>query len=46
MSTEPGQLHMATFEVEPSGRINEMREAYDLKSVLDQIEAAGFTVPK
>jgi limonene-1,2-epoxide hydrolase len=36
---------MAVFEV-ADGRIKEMREVYDLQSVLDQMEAAGFTVPK
>lgn len=37
---------MVAFEVDANGQINQMRETYDLKSVLDQIESAGFTVPK
>ena len=37
---------MAAFEIDADGRIREMREAYDLKSVLDQMEAAGFALPK
>ena len=36
---------MAVFEY-TNGRINQMREAYDLHSVLDQIEAAGYDVPR
>jgi limonene-1,2-epoxide hydrolase len=31
---------MAVFEFDADGRISQWREAYDLKSVLDQIEAA------
>ena len=37
---------MVAFEVDANGQIKQMRETYDLKSVLDQIESAGFTVPK
>jgi limonene-1,2-epoxide hydrolase len=37
---------MAAFEIDAEGRIREMRETYDLKSVLDQIEAAGFALPR
>jgi limonene-1,2-epoxide hydrolase len=37
---------MAVFELGPDGRIKQWREAYDLKSVTDQIEAAGFSDPK
>jgi limonene-1,2-epoxide hydrolase len=37
---------MAAFEIDAEGRIKEMRETYDLKSVLDQMEAAGFALPK
>jgi limonene-1,2-epoxide hydrolase len=33
---------MAAFEVDATGRIRQMRECYDLQSVLDQIEAAGY----
>jgi limonene-1,2-epoxide hydrolase len=36
---------MAVFEI-ANGRINQMREAYDLQSVLDQIDAAGYDVPR
>ena len=36
---------MAAFEVDGNGRIKQMRESYDLKSVMDQIEAAGYTLP-
>lgn len=32
---------MAVFELDPEGRIKQWREAYDLKSMMDQIEAAG-----
>jgi limonene-1,2-epoxide hydrolase len=32
---------MAAFEIDANGRINKWRERYDLKSVTDQIEAAG-----
>ena len=35
---------MAVFELDTDGRITQWREAYDLKSVTDQIEAAGFKV--
>jgi limonene-1,2-epoxide hydrolase len=34
---------MAVFEVNANGQITQMREAYDLKSVMDQLTAAGFT---
>ena len=37
---------MAVFELGAGGRIKQWREAYDLKSVTDQIEAGGFNVPK
>jgi limonene-1,2-epoxide hydrolase len=32
---------MAVFELDAEGRIKQWREAYDLKSVMDQIEAAA-----
>jgi limonene-1,2-epoxide hydrolase len=32
---------MAVFELDPEGRIKQWREAYDLNSVMDQIEAAA-----
>jgi limonene-1,2-epoxide hydrolase len=35
---------MTVFEVNEEGRITHWRESYDLKSVTDQIEAAGFGV--
>jgi limonene-1,2-epoxide hydrolase len=35
---------MAAFEIE-DGRIKRWRECYDLKSIADQVEAAGFHVP-
>jgi limonene-1,2-epoxide hydrolase len=35
---------MAVFELDTAGRITQWREAYDLKSVTDQVEAAGFKV--
>jgi uncharacterized protein (TIGR02246 family) len=37
---------MAVFELDTDGRITQWREAYDLKSVMDQIEAAGFKFPR
>ena len=36
---------IAVFEIDANGRINQWRESYDLKSVRDQIEAAGYKVP-
>jgi hypothetical protein len=36
---------MAAFEVDASGRIKQMRESLDMKSLTDQIEAAGYEVP-
>jgi limonene-1,2-epoxide hydrolase len=36
---------MAAFEVNTDGRIRRWHESYDLKSITDQIEAAGFRVP-
>ncbi len=32
---------MAVFELDEEGRIQQWREAYDLKSALDQIKAAA-----
>jgi limonene-1,2-epoxide hydrolase len=37
---------MAAFEIDDDGRIKRWRDSYDLKSVTDQIEAAGFNVPE
>ena len=36
---------MAVFELDAEGRFKQWREAYDLKSVTDQLEAAGFKIP-
>ncbi len=36
---------MAVFELGADGRIKHWREAYDLKSVTDQIKAARFNLP-
>jgi hypothetical protein len=36
---------MAAFELDAHGRINQWRESYDLKSITEQIEAAGYHVP-
>jgi hypothetical protein len=36
---------MAAFEIDGNGRINQWR-ATTLKSVTDQIEAAGYKVPR
>lgn len=35
---------MAAFEIDANGRITQWRESYDLKSITDQMEGAGFTV--
>jgi hypothetical protein len=32
---------MAVFELDPELRVKHWREAYDLKSMMDQIEAAA-----
>jgi len=32
---------MAAFEIDANGRIHQMRESYDLQSVMDQIAAAN-----
>jgi limonene-1,2-epoxide hydrolase len=34
---------MAVFELDADGRITQWREAYDLKSMMDQIKAAART---
>jgi limonene-1,2-epoxide hydrolase len=36
---------MAAFEIDADGRIKRYRESFDLKSITDQIEAAGFRTP-
>jgi limonene-1,2-epoxide hydrolase len=35
----------AAFDVDEHGRIRRWREYYDLKSITDRVEAAGFAVP-
>lgn len=37
---------MAVFEIDANGQIKQMRECFDMKSLTDQIEAAGFQVPE
>ena len=37
---------MAVFEVDPNGRITQMRESFDMRSLVDQITAGGVEVPK
>ena len=36
---------MAVFEIDANGQIKQMRESFDMNSLTDQIEAAGFHVP-
>ena len=36
---------MAAFVIDAHGQITRWRESYDLKSITDQIHAAGFKVP-
>lgn len=36
---------MGAFEIDTDGRITRWRYSYDLKSITDQVEAAGFKVP-
>jgi limonene-1,2-epoxide hydrolase len=36
---------MAAFEVDANGRILQMRESFDMKSLTDQFKASGFQVP-
>lgn len=36
---------MAVFEVDPSGRITQMRESFDMKSLVDQMAAGGVELP-
>jgi limonene-1,2-epoxide hydrolase len=36
---------MAAFVIDSDGLIKRWRESYDLQSITDQIEAAGFKVP-
>jgi hypothetical protein len=36
---------MVVFEVDQNGRIRQMRESYDMKSLMDQIAAAGIEMP-
>jgi limonene-1,2-epoxide hydrolase len=37
---------MGAFEVDADGLITRWRDSYDLKSITDQVEAAGFNVPE
>ncbi len=37
---------MATFELAPNGKIAQMREYFDVKSLIDQRADAGFHVPQ
>jgi limonene-1,2-epoxide hydrolase len=37
---------MAAFEVDADGRIRQMRESFDMKSLVDQLEAAGIQMPR
>jgi limonene-1,2-epoxide hydrolase len=37
---------MAAVEIDADGRIKRWRDSYDLKSLTDQIEAAGIDVPE
>jgi limonene-1,2-epoxide hydrolase len=36
---------MAAFEIDGDGRVEEMRECYDMKSLIDQLAVAGIQVP-
>jgi limonene-1,2-epoxide hydrolase len=36
---------MAAFEIDAEEKIKRWRDSYDLKSVTDQVEAAGFKIP-
>jgi limonene-1,2-epoxide hydrolase len=36
---------MGAFDIDADGRIRRWRYSYDLRSIMDQIEAAGFKVP-
>ena len=36
---------IGAFDINPDGLITRWRYSYDLKSLTDQIEAAGFNVP-
>jgi limonene-1,2-epoxide hydrolase len=37
---------MGAFDIDADGRITRWRYSYDLKSITDQIEAAGFDIPE
>jgi limonene-1,2-epoxide hydrolase len=37
---------MGAFEIGADGQITRWRYSYDLKSIMDQVEAAGFNVPE
>ena len=36
---------MARFEINRSGQIAQMRESFDMKSLVEQFAAAGFQLP-
>jgi limonene-1,2-epoxide hydrolase len=36
---------MAAFEIDAKGQIKQMRESFDMRSLTDQLKAAGFRVP-
>ena len=35
---------MSAFEIDADGKVKRWRDSYDLKSITDQIEAAGFQI--
>jgi limonene-1,2-epoxide hydrolase len=37
---------MAVFEIDESGRITQMRESYDMQSLVDQMAAGGIHLPE
>ena len=37
---------MAVFEVDPTGRITQMRESFDMQSLLDQMAAGNLASPE
>ena len=36
---------MSAFEIDAYGKITRRRDSYDLKLIMDQIEAVGFNIP-
>ena len=46
MDNKPFSMEiMAAFEIDADGRIKRWRDSYDLKSITDQVAAAGFAAP-